>query len=78
MVATKRPGDYDRAVRVLVDLRDLAAREGRIDNFEHRLEQLRTRHAKKVSLLERLEKARLVPEPANASKPGGSEREPGL
>ena len=75
MVATKRPGDYDRAVRVLVDLRDLAVRKEQIDNFENRLEQLRMRHAKKVSLLERLERARLLPEPASASNTGGSERE---
>jgi hypothetical protein len=39
---------------VLVDLRDLAARKGGIDNFENRLEQLCTGHAKKISLIERL------------------------
>jgi hypothetical protein len=75
LVATKRQGDYDRAVQVLVDLRDLAGRKGRINNFENRLEQLRTRHAKKVSLLERLERARLLPRPANPSSTVGSGRE---
>ena len=77
LVATKRPSDYDRAVQVLVDLRDLSAWKGRIDTFENRLEQLRTRHAKKVSLLERLERARLLPEPANASNTRGTGREVG-
>jgi hypothetical protein len=65
-LTTKRQTDYDRAVGVLVDLRDVAARNGQIDNFMQRLEQLRTRHAKKVSLLERLQSARLLPEPASA------------
>jgi len=60
---------------VLVELRDLATRKGRIDNFENRLEQLRTRHAKKVSLLERLERARLLREPASASNMGGRGRD---
>jgi hypothetical protein len=75
LVATKRQGDYDRAVQVLVDLRDLAARKGQIDNFENRLEQFRARHAKKVSVLERLERARLLPEPASVSNTGGNGRE---
>jgi hypothetical protein len=75
LVATKRQGDYDRAVQVLVDLRDLAAHKGRIDNFENRLDQLRTRHAKKVSLLERLERARPLTEPANVSNTSGSGQE---
>jgi hypothetical protein len=78
LIATKRQGDYDRAVQVLVDLCDLSAWKGRTDTFENRLEQLRTRHAKKVRLLERLERARLLPEPANASNTGGSGREVGL
>jgi hypothetical protein len=77
LVATKRPSDYDRAVQVLVDLRDLSAWKGRIDTFENRLEQLRMRHAKKVSLLERLERARLLPETANASNTGRTGREVG-
>ncbi len=65
LVATQRPSDYDRAVQVLVNLPDLAARKGGIDNFENRLEQLCTRHAETVSLVERLVRARLLPEPAN-------------
>jgi hypothetical protein len=74
-LTTKRQTDYDRAVGVLVDLRDVAARNGQIDNFMQRLEQLRTRHAKKVTLLERLQSARLLPEPASASNTDASGRE---
>jgi hypothetical protein len=56
LIATKRPNDYHRAVQVLRDLRDLAAQRGRPDSFEARFEQLRARHARKVSLLERFER----------------------
>ncbi len=58
LIATVQPKSYDRAVELLVDLRDLAARESGGD-FRRRLEALRAEHARKPSLIERLRKAGL-------------------
>jgi hypothetical protein len=59
LIATKRPTDYDRAVALLVDLRDLAGRSGRAAEAESRLRDLRQRHASKPSLLKRLDEKKL-------------------
>lgn len=59
LVATKQPGKYDEAVKLLCDLRDLALQEGRPDEFETRLLQIREAHTKKPSFLQRLEKGGL-------------------
>jgi hypothetical protein len=58
LVATKLPKAYDRALELLVDLRDLAARNGAPD-FRRRIEALRTAHARKPTLIGRLDKAGL-------------------
>ena len=60
LVATKRQIDYDAAVKVIQDLHDLAARRGQLDTFAQRVQELRARHAKKVSLLDRLDSAPLT------------------
>lgn len=57
LIATKQPDRYDEAVKLLCDLRDLALQEGRPEEFEARLLQLREMHAKKPSFIRRLEKA---------------------
>jgi hypothetical protein len=57
LIETKKPKDYDQAVMFLVDLRDLAARLQREEEFQRRIRELRERHAMKVSLLERLNRA---------------------
>jgi hypothetical protein len=59
LIATKRPKDYDQAVQLLVDLRDLADRLGRVDETANRIRDIRERHASKPSLLKRLEAKRL-------------------
>jgi hypothetical protein len=59
MIDTKKPKDYDAAVVLLSDLEALAEREGRAAAFTRRLQQLRTEHARKPSLLDRLDRARL-------------------
>jgi Tfp pilus assembly protein PilE len=59
LIATKRPNDYDRAVELLVDLRDLAGRAGRSAEAETRLQGLRQRHRNKPSLLRRFDNKRL-------------------
>ena len=53
LIATKLPKSYDQAVEVLVDLRDLAARNEGAD-FGRRLEELRAEHDRKRTLIERL------------------------
>ncbi len=59
LIATKRPKDYDRAVTLLVDLRDLAGRSGRTAEAEARILGLRERHSNKPSLLKRFDDKRL-------------------
>jgi len=59
LISTKQPARYDEAVKLLVDLRDLAARQGKIDGFQSRHGELCQKHAKKPSLLSKMEKARL-------------------
>lgn len=59
LITTKRPNDYDRAVTLLVDLRDLAGRSGRAEEAEARIQELRQRHSNKPSLLKRLDNKRL-------------------
>jgi hypothetical protein len=59
LIATKQPKRYDKAVELLVDLRDLAARQAKTMEFSARLDVLRTSHAQKPSLIKRLGKAGL-------------------
>ena len=59
LIATKRPSDYDRAVTLVADLRDLAARQGSSAIFRERLRDLRARHAGKPSLIRKLNEAGL-------------------
>ena len=50
----------DRAVQLLVDLRDLAEREGRADQAAARIQELRERHTQKRTFVQRLKKAGLL------------------
>jgi hypothetical protein len=59
LIATKRPKDYDRAVGLLVDLRDLADRAGRADEAARQIRDIRQRHTNKPSLLKRLDENKL-------------------
>ncbi|MFE9958103.1 hypothetical protein [Micromonospora sp. NPDC005299] len=59
MIETKRPKEYDAAVALLSDLKALADRDGGAEAFLQRVQQLRERHARKPSLLDRLDRARL-------------------
>jgi hypothetical protein len=59
LIDTKKPRDYDIAVRLLQDLRDLAERRRHSDAFEQRLMQLRVEHRRKPSLLQRFDQAGL-------------------
>ena len=57
LIATKRPRDYDAAVTLLSDLRDVGKQRGRDVQFMNRVSQLREAHAAKPSLLARLKNA---------------------
>ncbi len=59
LIETKQPAKYDRAVKLVSDLRDLAVREGAVESFGARLEVLRARCARRPSLLQRLNAAGL-------------------
>lgn len=59
LIGTKQPNQYDEAVSLLVDLRDLAARRGQADDADARIQALRERHARKPALLQRLTKSKL-------------------
>lgn len=59
MIATRKPAEYDAAVTLLTDLQALAEREDRYDTFTTRTTALRQTHARKPSLIERLNQARI-------------------
>lgn len=62
LIDLKRPAEYDQAVQFLIDLRDVAAQglSGSLtsEEFDRRVRDLRARHAKKVSFLNKLKAAR--------------------
>jgi hypothetical protein len=57
LIAARKPAEYDIATVLLTDLQALAEREGKIERFKTRIFALRYTHARKVSLIERLDKA---------------------
>ncbi|MFI6782586.1 hypothetical protein [Micromonospora sp. NPDC050276] len=59
MIETKRPKEYDSAIILLADLKTLADRDGGTEAFRQRMRQVRERHARKPSLLDRLDRAGL-------------------
>ncbi len=58
-IQKRQPNEYDKAVSLLIDLRDLAVRKQRISEFQSALEELRQGHAAKQSFLRRLVKSKL-------------------
>lgn len=60
LIGTKVPGRYDDAVTLLVDLRELARRDGQASEFERCLAALREQHLRKPSLIARLDQAGLT------------------
>jgi hypothetical protein len=61
LIATRQPKEYDRAVSLLQDLRDLAVRAGTSSAFSQHMSALYRRHKRKPSLVARFEKAMLLP-----------------
>jgi hypothetical protein len=58
-IQQRQPKDYERAVNLLMDLHDLAVRQGDETGFQLRMEELRKTHAAKSAFLGRLAKASL-------------------
>lgn len=59
LISTKQPKNYNSAVELLADLRDLGARKGKMEEFRTRLNTIRVAHLRKPSFIERLRKAGL-------------------
>ena len=57
LAAQKNATAYDEAVRLLLDLRELAIRDGRKDEVDARTAALRARHGGKRRLVERVDEA---------------------
>jgi hypothetical protein len=60
LIKATRPKEYDQAVSLLVDLRDLATREGHHLNASRRLQALRDSYHRRPALIERLDRAGLI------------------
>jgi hypothetical protein len=58
-IKTRLPKEYDRAVELLKDLRDLAERDGATAAVVKGLRELRERHRAKPTLIQRLDRAGL-------------------
>jgi hypothetical protein len=56
-IQQRQPKGYDRAIQLLIDLRDLAIRQGHETEFRAKIEDLRAKHAAKRSFIEQLIKA---------------------
>jgi len=54
-----KPKEYDQATQLLKDLHEIARREEDTTAFTARVRELRTRYAKRPSLMERFDKAGL-------------------
>lgn len=56
LIAAKNAQQYDLAVSLLVDLREVAARSGETARADARIREIRLRHAKKPRLMERFDR----------------------
>jgi hypothetical protein len=59
MIATRKPTEYDSAVTLLTDLQALAERDNRPHEFTRRCAAIRRDHARKHTLLDRINRANL-------------------
>jgi hypothetical protein len=60
LIEEKKPASYDKAVALLLKLRDLADYQGRMVDFQTRVAGLQERYSNRPALRARLERARLV------------------
>jgi hypothetical protein len=61
LIDTKKPADYDAAVRLLKELQMLDERAGKQAVFDRRFAELREENRRKPSLMQRFDNARLSP-----------------
>lgn len=59
LIAETKPKTYKAAIKLLIDLRDLAQREGTDRQFRMKLDAIHVDHSRKPALIERLRKAGL-------------------
>lgn len=59
LIETKKQKEYDEAVQLLVDLRDLAKKSGKISTFNNRLGNIHEKHIRKSSFIRRLREKHL-------------------
>ncbi|MBK1842156.1 hypothetical protein JHL17_32650 [Azospirillum sp. YIM B02556] len=60
LIEAKRAAEYEEAVSLLLDLRALAQRDGRNEDFRTRIARLSARHARKRTLIDRLDQTGLL------------------
>jgi hypothetical protein len=60
LIEEKKPASYDKAVALLLKLRDLAEYQGRMADFQTQVVGLQERYANRPALRDRLQRARLV------------------
>jgi hypothetical protein len=60
LVSTKRPNDYDRALQLLLDLKEIHSADGDLAGFDARVFEVFRRHSKKPAFIERLRMAGLA------------------
>jgi hypothetical protein len=60
LISTKVPARYDEAVTLLVDLQELARRDGPPGEFERRFVAFRQAHLRKPTLIDRFDRAGLT------------------
>ena len=60
LIASRAANDYDRAVGLLGDLQDLAARDGKAAEVNARIREFGARHARKPSFIARPRKTGLL------------------
>ncbi len=65
LIKTKRQSDYDSAVQLLVDLRDLSIKMNNDRPFQEKLQSLREKHNRKPSFVRRLNEAGLDEQAGN-------------
>lgn len=70
LIATKQPKNFDTAVRLLIDLRDLSIRNQTMNEFCSRIEDLKIAHSRKPSLIERMRRAGLCAQGNPGEKTG--------
>ncbi len=59
LILTKKPKDYDEAVRLLIDLKDLARKNNTTSLFKSELMAIQENHSRKSSFINRIDSANL-------------------